>query len=118
MNLNTVLRPINMVLLIGLAAGSGFPVRVLSTEAAEYLGKVSYSMYILHIPLLWWYSEYTTFRWGTSPPEWVGFLFIGLVIAASIVAYEYVEMPANRWIRDWSAARYNQIRPRQLRAAA
>lgn len=99
MNLNTVLRPINMALLIGLATGGGFLVRLLSTDLAGYLGKASYSMYILHIPLLWWYSSYTTFRWGSAPPAWVGFLFIALVIAFSIAAFEHVEDPANRWIR-------------------
>jgi len=105
MNLNTVLRPVNMALLIGLATGGGFLVRLLSTDTAGYLGKASYSMYILHVPLLWWFSQYTTFRWGTTPPAWVGVLFIVVVIGFSIMAFEYVEAPANRWIRDWAAAR-------------
>jgi len=117
-NLNTALRPTNMALLIGLAIGGGWLIEVLSHATAEYLGKVSYSMYILHIPLLWWYSSYTSFRWGSAPPAWVGFLFIALVIGASIAAYEFVEVPANRWIRDWSMARRQQAPERELKAAA
>ena len=105
MNLNTVLRPINAVLLIGLATGGGFIVRLLSTDVAGYLGKASYSMYILHIPLLWWFSQYTTYRYGSAAPGWIGFLVVAVVIGVSIAAYEFVEAPANRWIRDWSALR-------------
>jgi peptidoglycan/LPS O-acetylase OafA/YrhL len=107
-----------MALLIGLASGGGFLVQLLSTTAAEYLGKVSYSMYILHVPLLWWYSAYTSFRWGSAPPFWVGFVFIGVVIAVSVAAYEFVESPANRWIRDWSANRAASTSQTELRAAA
>jgi peptidoglycan/LPS O-acetylase OafA/YrhL len=117
-NLNTALRPLNMALLIGLAAGGGFLVRLLSTPVMEYLGKVSYSMYILHIPMLWWYSNYTTFRWGSAPPAWVGFLYIAMAIVVSIAAYELVEMPANRWIRDFNARPRRKAESRELLPAA
>jgi peptidoglycan/LPS O-acetylase OafA/YrhL len=118
MNLNTVLRPINVALLIGLATGGGFIVRLLSTEAVGYLGKVSYSMYILHIPLLWWFSQYTTYKYGSAAPGWIGFLFVVVVIGVSAAAYEFVEAPANRWIRDWSAARLRVERPLEMPVAA
>jgi peptidoglycan/LPS O-acetylase OafA/YrhL len=118
MTLNTVLRPLNVALLIGLATGGGFLVRLLSTDVAGYLGKASYSMYILHIPLLWWFSRYTTFRFGAAPPAWIGFLFMAAVIGVSIAAFEFVEMPANRWIRDWTASRFLPAQPSVMRAAA
>jgi peptidoglycan/LPS O-acetylase OafA/YrhL len=118
MNLNTVLRPLNVALLIGLAAGEGLVARVLSSDVAGYLGKASYSMYILHIPLLWWFSRYTTFRYGPTPPAWIGFLFVAMVIGFSIGAFEWVETPANRWIRDWTASRLQAATPAAMRAAA
>jgi peptidoglycan/LPS O-acetylase OafA/YrhL len=118
MNLNTVLRPLNVALLIGLAMGGGFFARILSGEVAGYLGKASYSMYILHIPLLWWYSQYTTWRYGSAPPAWIGFLFIAAVIGLSIAAFEYVETPANQWIREWTASRLKPARPQAMQAAA
>jgi peptidoglycan/LPS O-acetylase OafA/YrhL len=118
MNLNTVLRPLNVALLIGLATGGGFVVQLLSTDLAGYLGKASYSMYILHIPLLWWFSAYTSFRFGTAPPAWTGFLFMALVIGVSIAALEWVEAPANRWIRDWSSSRLQSAQPSAMPAAA
>lgn len=118
MNLNTVLRPLNIALLTGLAIGAGFIGRFLSTGVIGYLGKASYSMYILHIPLLWWFSRYTFYRYGAQTPAWTGFVFIAGVIAFSIAAYEYVEAPSNRWIREWSESRVKEARPSLMRAAA
>lgn len=118
MTLNTVLRPLNAALLIGLACGGGFLAWALSNKTVGYLGQVSYSMYILHIPLLWWYSRYTSYRWGTMPPAWTGFLFIALVVAVSIPAFEFVETRANRWIRDWAACRIESPNPAAVRLAA
>jgi peptidoglycan/LPS O-acetylase OafA/YrhL len=118
MNLNTVLRPINVAVLVGLAMGGGFLARALSSDIAGSLGKASYSMYILHVPLLWWFSQYTTWRFGTAPPAWIGFAFIAGVIGVSIAAFEFVETPANRWIRRWSASRTQPARPAAMQAAA
>ena len=53
--LTGALRPLNPILILGLALGGGLPARLLSTEACTYLGKASYSLYIIHIPLLWWF---------------------------------------------------------------
>ena len=54
LDLNSVLRPLNATLLIGLAFGGGPLARFLSTRTVVYLGKSSYAMYILHVPILWW----------------------------------------------------------------
>lgn len=118
MTLNTVLRPLNVALLIGLSCGGGVLARALSTSGAGYLGKASYSLYILHIPLLWWFSRYTFFRWGATPPAWTGFLFIAVAIAVSIAAFEFVETRANDWIRGWAATRTQTAKASLMRAAA
>jgi peptidoglycan/LPS O-acetylase OafA/YrhL len=118
MNLNTVLRPLNVAILVGLALGGGSLARVLSSDIAGYLGKVSYSMYILHIPLLWWYSGLTFHFFGAVPPAWTGFLYVALVMAVSVAAFEFVEDPANVRIRDWAAARIQTARPAPMRVAA
>lgn len=118
LSLNTVLRPLNAALLIGLAIGGGLVARMLATDIAGYLGKASYSMYILHIPLLWWFSRYTYYRWGSASPAWTGLIFLAVVVGVSIAAFEYVEVPANRWIRDWSATRIQPAPAAPLRAAA
>lgn len=90
-DLNSALRPLNGLLLIGFALGGGLGARVLSTRAAVFLGKSSYAMYILHVPLLWWYSRWTH--------RFSGLMYIGGVIAASALVYRFFEEPANRHLR-------------------
>lgn len=117
-NLNTVLRPLNVLLLAGLALGGGPTARALSTNIAEYLGKASYSMYILHIPLLWWYSRFTLQTLGSAPHLGTAMLYLAVVVGASIAAFERVEAPANRWIRDWHAARIQSAHQAPVAIAA
>jgi len=101
LDLNGTLRPVNVAILIGLAIGGGLPARMLSTRLLKYLGKASYSMYILHVPLLWWYSRYI---WR-GPSAAAAALYIAGVIAISAAAFELVEEPASRSIRRWAEKR-------------
>lgn len=110
--LNTALRPFNALLLIGLALGGGFPVSALSTQAAGFLGRSSYSMYILHIPILWWFKRFFT---GVWTPNTTALIYITGVIAVSGWVCERVEEPANKRIRNWVSAR---LRPSVQRSAA
>ncbi len=103
--LNSALRPVNVVILIGLAIGGGFPARLLSCRVVKYLGKASYSMYILHVPLLWWYSRYIWSSASAVSQAAAAVLYIGCVIVVSAIAFELVEEPANRMIRRWAESR-------------
>jgi peptidoglycan/LPS O-acetylase OafA/YrhL len=115
LDLNTALRPLNAVALIGLALGGGAVAKILSAKAVDYLGQASYSMYILHVPLLWWYGNGGVKRFHL-PPGIAAAVYGGIVIAAAIVSYELVEKPANRWIRRWTARKFAPAA--ELRAAA
>jgi peptidoglycan/LPS O-acetylase OafA/YrhL len=91
-DLNTALRPLNAVVLIGLAIGGGSVARALSTRVAVYLGKASYAMYILHVPMLWWYLRWTRNLSGS--------LYLSAVIGVSALVYRFIEEPANRFLRS------------------
>jgi peptidoglycan/LPS O-acetylase OafA/YrhL len=91
LDLNTVLRPFNAILLIGLAFGGGPLASFLSMRMIVYLGKSSYAMYILHVPILWWCLR----RSMEFPP----LLYIAIVIAVSAAVYGLFEEPANRRLR-------------------
>lgn len=90
-DLNSALRPLNAILLLGFALGGGVVARALSTDLAVYLGKASYAMYILHVPILWWYLRWTH--------QASAIVYVSVVIGVSAVVYRYVEEPANRRLR-------------------
>jgi peptidoglycan/LPS O-acetylase OafA/YrhL len=99
-SLNGVFRPINAMLLIGLALGGGIPALALSSRAAASLGKASYSMYILHVPVLWWWPFQYGLKRATS-----AVIYLAAVVIVSLVVSEFMEEPANRRIRKWVASR-------------
>jgi peptidoglycan/LPS O-acetylase OafA/YrhL len=88
---NTVLRPLNALVLVGLALGGGWIARALSTAPAVYLGKASYATYILHVPILWWYARLVKTQ--------SAIVYICAVIVLSSLVYSFVEEPANGYLR-------------------
>ena len=117
-DLSTGLRPLNVAALVGFALSGGILARVLSTAVAQYLGKISYSMYILHVPVLWWYGYWAVHGPLHMSPGVAAAVYLLLVTAVASLAFEWVEMPANRWIRDKVADRLRERQPALTRAAA
>ena len=102
MDLNGALRPLDAMLIIGLALGGGLPARVLSSRVATCLGQASYSMYILHIPLLWWYKRSWLHQSGYLTQTVSALVYLVSVVIVSTVVSRLVEEPANRRIREWA----------------
>ncbi len=95
------LRPLNVAMLVGFALSGGTVARWLSTRIAGFLGKASYSMYVLHIPILWWTGRYLV-HGKLHPPRLLGAaIYFALVIGASGLIYEWLEAPASARIRTW-----------------
>jgi peptidoglycan/LPS O-acetylase OafA/YrhL len=91
LDINTAIRPLNALLLVGFGLGGGWVARALSTPFLVYMGKASYGMYILHIPILWW-----AVHWGFRfAPE----CYVLLVLVVSAIVYYWIEEPANRYLR-------------------
>jgi peptidoglycan/LPS O-acetylase OafA/YrhL len=97
--LDTLLRPLNALLLVGLALGGGLVARLLSIPPAVLLGQASYAMYILHVPLLWWYKRTAVFRGAAPSPAGVSLIFLAGVILVSVLVFKVVEEPSNRFLR-------------------
>lgn len=78
--------------------------RFFSGATIVRFGEASYSLYLLHMPII------VAFRWEAAPMRtWeIGVAdlaravpFAAALIGASLVSYEYFEMPAQRALRRW-----------------
>jgi peptidoglycan/LPS O-acetylase OafA/YrhL len=114
MNLNRALRPVHALLIVGLALGGGLPARMLSTRFATYLGKASYCMYILHIPLLWWYKRTWLHESGYLSQGVSALVYLVGVVAISALVSRIVEEPANRRIREWFRTQFTWLHSTQF----
>jgi peptidoglycan/LPS O-acetylase OafA/YrhL len=77
--------------------------KIFSSKLAVYLGTISFSIYLLHVPIAitlngaaqTFLGPYFIF---TRP--FGGLLFLGLTIVLSAAAYKYIEKPSRRFLRD------------------
>jgi peptidoglycan/LPS O-acetylase OafA/YrhL len=118
--LDTLLRVANAGFILGLAFGGGWPARALSGRAALLGGTASYAMYILHIPLLWWYKRSPVYHALGATAVAALFFFAALVVVSALV-YRFVEDPANQRIRERLGRRLGKrctlMRPEKASAA-
>ncbi len=96
---NEHLRPLNALILAGLALSGGWLARLLSTRPMDFLGKASYSMYVLHVPILWWYGRYYVHGKLHPSKPFASALYLAIVIAVSGFVYQWFEAPASDWLR-------------------
>jgi peptidoglycan/LPS O-acetylase OafA/YrhL len=94
---DTLLRLANGTLVFGLATLQIGQARGFWSSATMIGGKASYAMYVLHIPLLWWYKRSSLYQ--ALPPVTAGLVFLAIVILLSIVISRWYEGPANVLVR-------------------
>jgi peptidoglycan/LPS O-acetylase OafA/YrhL len=91
--LDNMLRVALVLLILGLAFGS----TALSSPLFMWGGRASYAIYILHIPILWWYKRSTPYL--SWPPVDAALLYLALVVAISLVVCRWLEQPAEAYFR-------------------
>ncbi len=99
LDLNGFLRPFTALTLVGLALNGGWAARIFSSGWAVYLGKASYALYILHIPLLWSYKRWAPYWFPGLPGAGMAAIYICGAVAVSALVYRYFEEPANQYLR-------------------
>ena len=79
-------------------AGARTNVPLLTRPGFLLLGEASYAMYILHIPIRFWW-EIGREAIGIELPNWLDFaLYFCAVVAVSILVFRHVETPLRRRI--------------------
>ena len=91
------LRLLNGALLFGLVLGGGLLSRVLSNRFVLAGGKASFAIYILHIPLLWYFERYAIDR--VLAPVLAGGIYLIAVVLMSLAVSRCIEYPANALLR-------------------
>jgi peptidoglycan/LPS O-acetylase OafA/YrhL len=73
------------------------PGRVLELPPVRYAGLISYSLYLWHLPVLWWLETHGA-TFGVSPAGFAGNAVLVLAVTAALASltYHLVEAPALR----------------------
>jgi peptidoglycan/LPS O-acetylase OafA/YrhL len=90
-----------VLLVMGLSQAEGPFARALRTQPVLYLGRISYSAYIIHSLVLTVYARIIgNIAGGNMVIEFaIVAIYAALVILAAHLLYTFVEHPARRWLR-------------------
>jgi peptidoglycan/LPS O-acetylase OafA/YrhL len=112
---NALLAPVFALLIVSLAAGRGPLAALLGTPLLVALGEASYSLYLIHVPLLiiWAKSVGAVVKpWLKSPAAQNAstVMLLATAVGASVVTHRFIEIPLRDVVRS-------QLRKRRSRAA-
>jgi peptidoglycan/LPS O-acetylase OafA/YrhL len=97
---NGILLPVSALIILGLANIRGWLARLLSFRYLVILGEASYAVYLLHIPI-WFY--FVRIHPIDTLSAWS--VYIAVVIVASIASFFFLERPARKKILAFAAIR-------------
>jgi peptidoglycan/LPS O-acetylase OafA/YrhL len=108
-----LLVPLYGMVIFGAARMAGYGTRLLSVPGLVLLGEASYSVYILHTSVVFWWHRLTekVLAIRLSGTAEVVIIF-ALVIGFSVLVFARFERPARRWILQY-ATRPHKIAPLQ-----
>jgi peptidoglycan/LPS O-acetylase OafA/YrhL len=93
-NLSAILPVLGTVLIIGFSTRYNFIGKLLSTKLLVYIGKISYSLYLWHWPII---VLFRTSSLNRIPLEQIRVITVGLTIILSILSYNLVENKTRKW---------------------
>jgi peptidoglycan/LPS O-acetylase OafA/YrhL len=101
---NGLLIPFLGLVLVGLAYS---PSRLFNHRMFVQLGDASYSLYLLHWPLWTWMAraDIHLWHWRAQAPKLFFFVYVALIMAASLMSLHLFETPTRVAIRRWLRCR-------------
>ena len=104
-----LMAPAAVVLVYSLAVGTGMPARCLCLRPVLWLGRISYAIYLVHMPVLSvleralpaepWAEASAAVRAAVLAAH------LAIIVGVSAVAFQLVEAPGRRWVRGWVRSR-------------
>lgn len=73
--------------------------RLLENQLGDFIGKISYSIYLLHYPILLFLKDL-----GFTQNAFGFLVFIAVTFLLSSISYRYLEVPARSWIKSRAMA--------------
>jgi len=86
------------VLIYVIALQAGYLSRILSIQVLVWLGEISYSIYLLHYPIMEYFTS-NRLTFDGMDKRLVFSLYIILILVCSDLNYALVEKPMRRWLR-------------------
>jgi peptidoglycan/LPS O-acetylase OafA/YrhL len=86
------------VIAAGRTAGVGSLTWLVDRAPVQWLGNVSYSLYLWHFPIILWFTAYA----GGAPTPFESYGLLGLMLVAAAASYTFVEQPVRNaaWLRN------------------
>lgn len=86
------------VIAAGRTSGVGSLSWIVDRGPVQWLGNVSYSLYLWHFPAIVWFTEYA----GGEPTKLESLGLLGLMLIAAHASYTYVEQPlrSTAWLKN------------------
>jgi peptidoglycan/LPS O-acetylase OafA/YrhL len=94
---DAILAPAFALIIFG-GAGATTSVPMLASAKLVLLGEASYGMYILHVPLRFWWEIFLSTAGVEMRPQLYAALYFLMVVAVSILVFRCIETPMRRWI--------------------
>lgn len=102
------LAPVAILFVLTFAVGGGYVSKLMSTGPALYIGKISYSIYMVHVIISIFFGIFAErLMPGLAGPEWNATMmggnlllipYLAVVILASHFTYKYIERPGQKAI--------------------
>jgi peptidoglycan/LPS O-acetylase OafA/YrhL len=94
------------VFVVVFASDRGAVSKFMSLRAFQYLAKISYSVYLVHVIIAIVFAVGLNHIFGELPTGWAADVWLGIylcvVIAVSHCTYYLIERPGGRLIRNWN----------------
>lgn len=107
------LAPVAILFVLTFAIGGGYVSKLMTTRPALYIGKISYSIYMVHVLISIFFGVFAErIMPGLAGPDWNATMmggnlllipYLAVVIIVSHFTYHYVERPGQRAIMAWRA---------------
>ena len=93
--------PVGCAVILLMSGNYGMVKGIMEHSSTVFIGKISYSLYLFHWPLLV-FCRYALY--GVLNPAWIGLIAVVLSFAFSIFSWRYIELPLRR--TKWKNMRY------------